>query len=129
VTIAFGATAIAATMGTTLGFLAAHFRGAVEQVVLMLIDFQASMPFLIIALSPCWRSSATRCRCSSRLMGFYGLGNATRGWPAAWLSQRTRQGYAAAVRQSAGSAAVDLLGPYPAEYRGHADCRGDAVVP
>jgi peptide/nickel transport system permease protein len=49
--IAIGATTIAAVFGTTMGFLAAHFRGWVEQIVLMLIDFQASMPFLIRALS------------------------------------------------------------------------------
>ena len=49
--IAFGATAISAVFGTTLGFLAAHFRGIVEQFVLMLADFQASMPFLILALA------------------------------------------------------------------------------
>jgi peptide/nickel transport system permease protein len=49
--IAFGATAISAAFGTTLGFLAAHFRGLVEQFVLMLADFQASMPFLILALA------------------------------------------------------------------------------
>ena len=49
--IAFGATAIATLLGTTLGFLAAHFRGWVEQAVLMLIDFQASVPFLIVALA------------------------------------------------------------------------------
>ncbi len=49
--IAFGATAISAIVGTMLGFLAAHFRGLVEQFVLMLTDFQASMPFLIMALA------------------------------------------------------------------------------
>jgi peptide/nickel transport system permease protein len=49
--IAFGASIISAVMGTTLGFLAAYFRGIVEQAVLMLADFQASMPFLILALS------------------------------------------------------------------------------
>ena len=49
--IAFGATVIAAVFGTTMGFLAAHFRGWPEQIVLGLIDFQASMPFLILALS------------------------------------------------------------------------------
>jgi peptide/nickel transport system permease protein len=48
---AFGATAISAVVGTTLGFLAAHFCGAIEQLVLMLTDFQASMPFLIMALA------------------------------------------------------------------------------
>src|SRR5882757_8676525 len=49
--IAFGASIISAVFGTALGFLAAYFRGLVEQVVLMLADFQASMPFLILALS------------------------------------------------------------------------------
>ena len=49
--IAFGATIIGAVVGTTLGFLAAHFRGFVEQVVLALVDFSASLPFLILALS------------------------------------------------------------------------------
>ncbi len=49
--IAFGATVIAAALGTLLGFLAAHFRGWVEQLVLALVDFQASLPFLILALA------------------------------------------------------------------------------
>ena len=49
--IAFGASIISAAFGTTMGFLAAYFRGWVEQIVLTLSDFQASMPFLILALS------------------------------------------------------------------------------
>ncbi len=49
--IAFGASLMSAVVGTTLGFLAAYFRGFVEQLVLMLADFQASMPFLIMALA------------------------------------------------------------------------------
>lgn len=49
--IAFFGTLIAATLGTTLGILAAHFRGKLEGLILVLIDFQASMPFMIIALS------------------------------------------------------------------------------
>jgi peptide/nickel transport system permease protein len=49
--IAFGATTISAVLGTALGFLAAHFRGIVEQIVLTIADFQASMPFLILALA------------------------------------------------------------------------------
>ncbi len=49
--IAFFGTLIAATVGTAMGFVAAHFRGKVEAVILVLIDFQASMPFLIIALA------------------------------------------------------------------------------
>ena len=49
--IAFFGTMIAAAFGTAMGFVAAHFRGKVEAMILMLIDFQASMPFLIIALA------------------------------------------------------------------------------
>ena len=49
--IAFFGTMIAAAFGTAMGFVAAHFRGKVEAVILMLNDFQASMPFLIIALA------------------------------------------------------------------------------
>ncbi|MCP3392191.1 ABC transporter permease [Bradyrhizobium sp. CCGB12] len=49
--IAFGATLIGAVLGITLGFLAAHFRGWVEQVILGCVDFQASMPFLVLALA------------------------------------------------------------------------------
>jgi len=49
--IAFGATIIGAALGTSLGLLAAHFRSFVEQVVMALVDFSASLPFLILALS------------------------------------------------------------------------------
>ena len=49
--IACGATVISALLGTMLGILAAHFGRWVEQLVLVLVDFQASMPFLILALA------------------------------------------------------------------------------
>jgi peptide/nickel transport system permease protein len=49
--IAFGSTALGALFGATLGLLAAHMRGLVEQLVLMLIDVQAALPFIILALS------------------------------------------------------------------------------
>ncbi|HMW73747.1 MAG TPA: hypothetical protein PKD17_18115, partial [Cellvibrionaceae bacterium] len=49
--IALFGTMIAASFGTTMGFIAAHFRGRIEALVLVLIDFQAGMPFMIIALS------------------------------------------------------------------------------
>ncbi|MDF0522877.1 ABC transporter permease [Bradyrhizobium yuanmingense] len=49
--IAFTATLIGAILGITLGFLAAHFRGWVEQLILGCVDFQASMPFLVLALA------------------------------------------------------------------------------
>jgi peptide/nickel transport system permease protein len=49
--VAIAGTAIGAMIGTTLGFVAAHFRGWVEEVIMMLVDFQASIPFLIVALA------------------------------------------------------------------------------
>lgn len=38
-------------LGTLVGLLAAHFRGIVDDAVMLLIDFQASLPFLIFALA------------------------------------------------------------------------------
>ncbi len=49
--IAFLGTVIGAILGTALGFLAAHFRGWVDDVVMAGIDFQASLPFFIISLT------------------------------------------------------------------------------
>ncbi|MDB5522345.1 MAG: putative permease component of transporter [Rhizobium sp.] len=95
--IAFGATLISAFVGTLLGFLAAYFRGAVEQFVVMLADFQAAMPFLIMALSVLafFGSSLPLLIC---LMGFYGwerYARIARGLAIA----ASGQGYAAAVTQ------------------------------
>jgi peptide/nickel transport system permease protein len=49
--VAFLGTIIGAIIGTALGFLAAHFRGWVDDIVMVGIDFQASLPFFIIALA------------------------------------------------------------------------------
>ncbi len=49
--VALLGTVIGALLGTLLGFLAARFRGWVEDLVMMLVDWQAAMPFLIIALA------------------------------------------------------------------------------
>ncbi|MCB8820571.1 ABC transporter permease [Microvirga rosea] len=49
--VALGGTAIGALVGTMLGFLAAHFRGLVEEIIMMLADVQASLPFMLIALA------------------------------------------------------------------------------
>ena len=95
--IAFGATAISATLGTTLGFLAAHFRGIVEQIVLMLADFQASMPFLIMALAVLafFGNSLGLLVCLMGLYGWERFARIARGLAVAAGSQ----GYAGAVRQ------------------------------
>ncbi len=105
--IAFGATAIGTVMGTTLGFLAAHFRGWVEQVVLMLIDFQAALPFLILALAVLafFGNALTLFVC---LMGFYGWerhARIARGLAIA----AGGQGYAASVR-NLGAGALRVYG-------------------
>ena len=49
--VALGGTAIGAIIGTTLGFIAAHFRGAVEESIMMLVDVQTTIPFTLIALA------------------------------------------------------------------------------
>ncbi|MEQ3750148.1 MAG: ABC transporter permease [Celeribacter sp.] len=49
--IALAGTMIGAVLGTVIGMVAAHFRGFVDDVIMMLVDFQASVPFLIIALA------------------------------------------------------------------------------
>ncbi|MGY4376269.1 ABC-type dipeptide/oligopeptide/nickel transport system permease subunit [Bradyrhizobium sp. i1.3.6] len=95
--IAFGATAIAAIVGTTLGFLAAHFRGAVEQLVLMLTDFQASMPFLIMALAVL-AFFGNSLPLLIGLMGLFGWERYARIARGLAISANA-QGYAAAVRQ------------------------------
>ncbi|WP_420359955.1 ABC transporter permease [Agrobacterium vitis] len=51
VLIAIVGSMIGATIGTLLGFLAAHFRGLIEDIIMVFVDFQASMPFFIIALA------------------------------------------------------------------------------
>jgi len=44
-------TAIGAVLGSFLGFVAAHFRGWVEEILMMLVDVQVSLPFIIFALA------------------------------------------------------------------------------
>jgi peptide/nickel transport system permease protein len=95
--IAFFGTIIAATLGTALGILAAHFRKGVEQVVLMAIDFQASMPFMIIALAVL-AFLGNSLPLFIALMGFHSwerYARITRGLTLA----ANEQGYAAAIRQ------------------------------
>ncbi|MEM8664437.1 MAG: ABC transporter permease [Pseudomonadota bacterium] len=51
IALALLGTLIGAVLGTVLGFLAAHFRGWVDEVISALVDFQAAMPYFIIALA------------------------------------------------------------------------------
>ncbi len=95
--IAFGATVIAAVFGTAMGFLAAHFRGLVEQLVLALVDFQAALPFLILALAVLafFGNSLLLFTCLMGLYGWERYARIARGLAIA----ANAQGYAAAVRQ------------------------------
>ena len=49
--VALAGTLIGAVFGTLIGFIAAHFRGLVEEALMMVVDFQASLPFILIALT------------------------------------------------------------------------------
>ncbi|CAD5272824.1 Peptide ABC transporter permease [Bosea sp. 62] len=101
--VAFGATIISAVLGTLMGFLAAHFRGLVEQIVLMLADFQAAMPFLILALSVL-AFFGNALPLFIGLMGLYGWERYARIARGLAISAGA-QGYAGAVRQIGASPA------------------------
>ncbi|WP_245450614.1 ABC transporter permease [Neorhizobium sp. SOG26] len=95
--IAFSATILSAFFGTALGFAAAKFRGIVEHIVLVLADFQAALPFLIMSLAVLafFGSSMTLIVC---LMGFYGWERYARIARGLAVSA-SAQGYASAVVQ------------------------------
>ncbi|WP_372824933.1 ABC transporter permease [Polaromonas sp.] len=95
--VAFIGTLLSAMIGVLLGFLAAHFRGWVEQLVLMLVDFQASMPFLVIALAVLAFLGNTL-PLFIALMGFYGWERAARIARGLTIAAN-EQGYAAAANE------------------------------
>ena len=51
IAVAFVATLISTTVGVVLGFMAAYFRGWVEEIILVFVDAQLAMPFMIIAIA------------------------------------------------------------------------------
>jgi peptide/nickel transport system permease protein len=93
--VAFLGTVIGAILGTTLGFLAAHFRGWVDDVVMAAIDFQAALPFFIIALA-LLAFLGNSLTLFIILMGIYGWERYARLTRGLALSARTH-GYAVAV--------------------------------
>ena len=95
--IAFGATIIGAVLGVTLGFVAAHFRGFIEQIVLALVDFSAAIPFLVLALAVLafFGNSITLFICLLGLHAWERYARIARGL----AISGTAQGYAAAVHQ------------------------------
>lgn len=95
--LAFGATILSAVFGTTLGFLAAQFRGWVEHIVVAMADFQAALPFMIMSLTVLafFGTSMVLLVC---LMGFYGWERYARIARGLAISA-SAQGYASAVVQ------------------------------
>jgi peptide/nickel transport system permease protein len=95
--VAFGATLISACFGTTMGFAAAYFRGGIEHAILMLADFQAAIPFLILSLSVL-AFFGNALPLFIGLMGLYGWERYARISRGLAISA-SAQGYASAVRQ------------------------------
>ncbi len=95
--IAFGATVLGMLVGATLGLLAAHLRGVAEQAVLLLVDVQAALPFIILALAVlAFFGNALPLLIA--LLGLYGWERHARVARGLALAAGT-QGYVLAVRQ------------------------------
>jgi peptide/nickel transport system permease protein len=94
--VALLGTVIGAVIGTTLGFLAAHFGGWVDDVVMAAIDFQAALPFMILALAVV-ATLGNSLMLFIALMGIYGWERYARLTRGLTLSAVTH-GYAVAVR-------------------------------
>ncbi|MEE9251577.1 MAG: ABC transporter permease [Alphaproteobacteria bacterium] len=94
--VALLGTVIGAVIGTTLGFLAAHFGGWVDDVVMAAIDFQAALPFMILALAVV-ATLGNSLVLFIALMGIYGWERYARLTRGLTLSAVTH-GYAVAVR-------------------------------
>lgn len=51
IAVALAGTLIGATFGVMMGLLAAHFRGLVDEAISLLVDVQAAIPTIIVALA------------------------------------------------------------------------------
>ncbi|APZ53964.1 ABC transporter permease [Salipiger abyssi] len=89
-------TCLGAVMGISLGFLAAHKGGLWDEVIMALVDFQAAMPWFIIALA-ILAFMGNSMVVFIAIMGLYGWESYARITRGLVLSAR-EQGYALAVR-------------------------------
>ncbi len=94
--LAIFGTLAGAVLGTVLGFLAAHFRGLVDDILMILIDIQAAIPFFLIAVIVVAVFGASFALFIG-LMAVYGWERYARLARASALSA-AEQGYAEAVR-------------------------------
>jgi hypothetical protein len=115
--LAFCGTLIAGLLGSLLGFVAAHRRGWVDDVILLLVDAQASLPFILIALAV-MLSSVRISGCSSLFSGST-AGRSSRDWRAGPCCQGI--GLRLRSAQPRCLAVASLFAPRPAEHRQHPD--------
>ncbi len=94
--VAMAGTLIGAVIGTVIGLCAAHFGGIVDDIVMIAIDYQAAIPFMILALAVVafFSNSLTL---FILLMGIYGWERYARITRGLALSS-IKQGYAVAIR-------------------------------
>lgn len=97
--VAFLGTLIGAVFGTSLGLIAARFRGWVDEAVQLAVDFQAALPFLILALAVLTLFTNTL-TLFVIVMGFHG-------WE---RYARLARGLALSAREQGYAIALDLLG-------------------
>lgn len=100
IAIALLGTLIGAVLGTLLGFIAADRGGWIDEIIMVGIDFQAAMPFIIIALA-LLAFLGNNLYLFLFLMGIYGwekYARITRGL----VLQAREEGYARAVRALGG---------------------------
>lgn len=95
VIVAILGTSIGAVAGTILGFVAAHFRGWIEETLMMLVDAQASVPFMLLALAVLafFGNSLVLFIIVLGINGWENYARLTRGM----VLSASRQGYAVAV--------------------------------
>lgn len=99
--VAILGTLIGAVLGVGLGLLAARFRGWVDDVIMVAVDFQAALPFLILALAVL-AFFGNSLVLFVAVMGVYGWERYARIVRGLALSAQA-QGYAVAVRVLGGS--------------------------
>ncbi|MGZ8203839.1 MAG: ABC transporter permease subunit, partial [Burkholderiales bacterium] len=94
--VAIVGTTMGAILGTILGFIAAHYRGWVEETLMMLVDARASLPFMLIALAVLafFGNQLTLFILVMGIHGWEAYARLTRGMVVA----ANTQGYAVAVR-------------------------------
>ena len=95
--VAVFGTLFGAVVGSCMGLVAARFRGWVDDIIMVLVDFQASMPFVIIALSVIAVMGTGNMLLFILLVGFQGWERYARISRGMTLSA-VNHGYAASIR-------------------------------